>query len=245
MKSGKRMGVVVAIAVAIFSANRVAHQREQDRPQVAAPTSTVAVAKAPAATWTLGSLTLTACSLGQPNSGLSTAAWCADFSVPENRADPHSRTIQLKLAVLRARAQVAKSDMLVFLAGGPGQAATESAGSVAAVMNQLLAHRHLLLLDQRGTGGSNALRCKESDDPATADDDASFDADKLRDAAAACLKQLQTHADPRYYTTTIAAQDLEDVRKALGSPALDLVGVSYGTRMAQQYLMRFPNAVRS
>jgi pimeloyl-ACP methyl ester carboxylesterase len=67
----------------------------------------------------------------------------------------------------------------------------------------------------------------------------------LRDAAAACLKQLQSHADPRYYTTTLAAQDLEDVRKALGSPALDLVGVSYGTRMAQQYLMRFPDAVRS
>ncbi|MEO8855941.1 MAG: alpha/beta fold hydrolase [Burkholderiaceae bacterium] len=245
MKSGKRMGVVVAIAVAIFSANRVAHQREQDKPPVAAPTSTVAVAKVPAATWKLGSLTLTACRLGQPNSGLSTAAWCADFPVRENRADPHSRTIQLKLAVLRARAQVAKSDLLVFLAGGPGQAATESAGSVATVMNQLLAHRHVLLLDQRGTGGSNALRCKESDNPATADDDASFDADKLRDAAAACLKQLQTHADPRYYTTTLAAQDLEDVRKALGSPALDLVGVSYGTRMAQQYLMRFPNAVRS
>jgi pimeloyl-ACP methyl ester carboxylesterase len=245
MKSGKRVGVVVAIAVAMFSANRVTHHHDQDKLPLAAPTSTVAVANVPAATWKLGSLTLTACSLGQPNSGLSTAAWCADFSVPENRADPHSRTIPLKLAVMRARAQVAKSDLLVFLAGGPGQAATESAGSVAAVMNQLLAHRHVLLLDQRGTGGSNALRCKESEDPAAPDDDASFNADELRDAAAACLKQLQSHADPRYYTTTLAAQDLEDVRKALGSPALDLVGVSYGTRMAQQYLMRFPDAVRS
>jgi pimeloyl-ACP methyl ester carboxylesterase len=196
------------------------------------------------ATWQLGSLTLTACELTQPNSGLSTAAWCADFPVPENRADPHSRTIELKLAVLRSRAQVASPDVLAFLAGGPGQAATDSAGAVAAVLRPLLAHRHVLLLDQRGTGGSNALNCKESA-AATAPDDSTFDADKLRAAASACLKQLADRADPRYYTTTIAAQDLEDVRKAIGSPQFDLFGVSYGTRMAQQYLMRFPKAVRS
>lgn len=196
------------------------------------------------ATWQLGSLTLTACELTQPNSGLSTAAWCADFPVPENRADPHSRTIELKLAVLRSRAQVASPDVLAFLAGGPGQAATDSAGAVAAVLRPLLAHRHVLLLDQRGTGGSNALSCKESA-AATAPDDNTFDADKLRAAASACLKQLADRADPRYYTTTIAAQDLEDVRKAIGSPQFDLFGVSYGTRMAQQYLMRFPQAVRS
>lgn len=196
------------------------------------------------ATWQLGSLTLTACELSQPNSGLSTAAWCADFPVPENRADPHSRTIKLKLAVLRSRAQVASPDVLAFLAGGPGQAATDSAGAVAAVLRPLLAHRHVLLLDQRGTGGSNALNCKEST-AAIAPDDSTFDADKLRAAASACLKQLAHRADPRYYTTTVAAQDLEDVRKAIGSPQFDLFGVSYGTRMAQQYLMRFPQAVRS
>jgi pimeloyl-ACP methyl ester carboxylesterase len=134
--------------------------------------------------------------------------------------------------------------MLVFLAGGPGQAATDSAGAVAAVLKPLLAHRHVLLLDQRGTGGSNALDCKSSDEAAPADD-STFDAGKLRAAAAECLQQLAGHADPRYYTTTIAAQDLEDVRKAIGSPSFDLFGVSYGTRTAQQYLARFPQAVRS
>jgi len=67
----------------------------------------------------------------------------------------------------------------------------------------------------------------------------------MRAAAADCLKQLASRADSRFYTTTIAAQDLEDVRKALGSPQFDLIGVSYGTRMAQQYLRRYPEAVRS
>jgi len=196
-------------------------------------------------TWQLGSVTLTACELTQPNSGLSTAAWCMAFPVPENRADPRSRMITLKLAVLRSSAQVASKDMLVFLAGGPGQAATDSAGAIGSMLEPLRAHRDVLLLDQRGTGGSNPLTCKDSDDATTPDDSDGLDAEKLRNAAAACLKQLSNRADPRYYTTTIAAQDLEDVRKALGSPQFDLVGVSYGTRMAQQYLMRYPDAVRS
>ena len=246
------MGVMAAIAVAIFAASQSARHRGQEKEQVSAATATAAaptvaakVTPAAQATWKLGAITLTACELAQPNSGLSTAAWCAEFPVPENRADPHSRTIRLKLAVLRSRAQVASPDMLAFLAGGPGQAATDSASLVASVLKPLLAHRHVLLLDQRGTGGSNALDCKESAETVTPTDDGTFDAGKLRAAAAACLKRLAGRADPRYYTTTVAAQDLEDVRKALGSPQFDLVGVSYGTRMAQQYLMRFPDAVRS
>jgi pimeloyl-ACP methyl ester carboxylesterase len=244
-KRSARMGVVVAIAVAIYTANHVAHQGGRENVPTATPAAAVKVAPAPPQTWQLGTLTLSACELGQPNSGLSTAAWCADFPVPENRADPRSRIITLKLAVLRSRAQVSSADMLVFLAGGPGQAATDSASTVASVLQPLLAHRNVLLLDQRGTGGSNALVCKATDEPAAPGDADTFDANTLRAAAAACLKKVQTHADPRYYTTTVAAQDLEDVRKALGSPSFDLLGVSYGTRMAQQYLMRYPDAVRS
>lgn len=244
------MGAVVAIAVAIFAANHVVHRREHGPARapasaLASPAKPSKVTPARPATWKIGSLTLAACELDQPNSGLSTAAWCAAFPVPENRADPHGRVIKLKLAVLRSSAQVASKDMLVFLAGGPGQAATDSAATVASVLRGLRTHRNVLLLDQRGTGGSNALQCKEPDESAAAADADSFDADRLRAAASECLKQLSSRADPRYYTTTIAAQDLEDVRKALGAPQFDLIGVSYGTRLAQQYLMHYPAAVRS
>jgi pimeloyl-ACP methyl ester carboxylesterase len=252
MKPKARMGVVVAIAVAIFAANRSAHHRGQESDQAPAtaatatlPAAATKMAPAKPAMWKRGTLTLTACNLAQPNSGLSTAAWCADFPVPENRADPHSRTITLKLAVLRSRAQVASKDMLAFLVGGPGQAATASASQIASMLKPLLAHRDVLLLDQRGTGGSNALTCKSADDAVTLDGEIAFDTAKMRNAAAECVKQLAGRADPRYYTTTIATQDLEDVRKALGAPQFDLLGVSYGTRMAQQYLMRYPDAVRS
>ena len=195
-------------------------------------------------TWQLGSLTLTACELPQPHTGLSSAAWCAPFEVPENRADPHSRKISLNLAVIRSAAQLPAKDMVVLLAGGPGQAATESWPSVANALDPLLAHRNVLLLDQRGTGHSNPLSCKGPEQAAT-DEKVGFDAEALKAETARCLQQVTPRADPRYYTTTVAVQDLEDVRRALGSPTFDLVGVSYGTRVAQQYAMHHPDAIRS
>lgn len=246
-RTALRIGAVIAgVGVLAWS-----HFHRGNAPVAAAPAAVEEVAAAkpvtPAKprTWKLGSLTLTACDLTPPNSALGTPAWCADFPVPENRDDPHSRQIKLKLALLRSNSQVPGKDMLVFLAGGPGQAATESAAQVAAMLKPLLAHRSVLLLDQRGTGGSNPLTCKDTSDTAQPDEGSAFDAALMAKGAADCLKQLKDRADPRFYTTTIAAQDLEDVRKALGSPQFDLVGVSYGTRMAQQYLMRFPDAVRS
>ncbi|HEX8778394.1 MAG TPA: alpha/beta fold hydrolase, partial [Rhodanobacter sp.] len=247
MNSRKRMAVIVAVATAIFAANHAARKKPPEQGAAPSPgTVSAQPAVKPAAprTWKLGSLTLAACDLGQPNSGLSAAAWCGSLAVPENRAEPRGRKIALKLAVLRSSAQVADRDMLVFLAGGPGQAATEYAGPIAMALEPLRAHRDILLVDQRGTGGSNALTCKAGDKGAT-NSDTGFDPDKLRTEAAACLKQVETHADPRYYTTTDAVQDLEDVRRALGAPEFDLVGVSYGTRLAQQYLGRYPDAVRS
>lgn len=245
-----RIGIV-AVGLAALGWN---HYQQQRQPAAGEPddAAIAMAARRPAEpatpqTWHLGSLTLTPCELGQPNSGLSTAAWCAPFEVPENRDDPHSRKIGLKLAVIRSSAQVASKDMLVLLAGGPGQAATESWPGVSGALQPLLGHRHVLLLDQRGTGGSHPLTCKDSGEgtEGAADDELNASAQKQRAEAERCLRQLDGKADPRYYTTTIAAQDLEDVRRALGSPGFDLVGVSYGTRMAQQYVMRFPQAVRS
>ncbi|UGB38304.1 alpha/beta hydrolase [Frateuria soli] len=196
-------------------------------------------------TWKLGRLVLTACELGRPDSGLSTAAWCAPFEVPENRDDPASRKITLNLAVIRSDADVPAQDMLVYLAGGPGQAATETWPMVAPALSPLLAHRNVLLIDQRGTGRSHPLDCKAAEKADKVGAVAGFDPDRLRAQVQACLKEVQATADPRYYTTTAAVADLEDARQALGAPDFDLVGVSYGTRVAQQYAMHHPDAVRS
>jgi pimeloyl-ACP methyl ester carboxylesterase len=196
-----------------------------------------------AKSFTLGTLEFKACELAQKRSGATTSAFCAPFSVPENPDAANGRKIDLRLALIKSDAAAADRDIVVFLAGGPGQAAIDTWPQIAAALAPLRKHHHVLLLDQRGTGGSNALNCKaDSEEDPGAD---RFDAEKIRTATRDCLTAVSNKADPRYYTTTIAVADLEAVRKALGSPMFDLVGVSYGTRMAQQYLMRHPEGVRS
>ena len=51
-------------------------------------------------------------------------------------------------------------------------------------------------------------------------------------------------ADPRFYTSTVAADDLDDVRAALGYDTIDLYGTSYGGTLAQYYLRQHPDHVR-
>ncbi|MEJ2602942.1 MAG: alpha/beta hydrolase [Gammaproteobacteria bacterium] len=69
------------------------------------------------------------------------------------------------------------------------------------------------------------------------------DPDEIGPLIEECLADLD--ADPRFYTTSVAVQDLEAVREALGYPALNLYGISYGTRVAQHYLRRYPERTRS
>lgn len=187
----------------------------------------------------LGELAFETCELPQQRTSATTAAWCAPFEVPENHAQPEGRRIHLRLALLPA-GEAADDDFLVLLAGGPGQSAVESWPQVAAALAPSARRRHVLLLDQRGTGGSSPLDC-----PELSDDELHLDPARAAGLARACLARLQATTDVRQYTTTAAVADLEAVRQALGAPRLDLVGISYGTRVAQQYARAHPQATRA
>ncbi|HMM56495.1 MAG TPA: alpha/beta fold hydrolase [Rudaea sp.] len=245
MKLDTRTVLRIAIAVAVvgylaFTQFAKTHDGDRHAPKLAAPIA--ANAKA----FTLGALAFKTCELAQKHSGATTSAFCAPFSVPENRADANGRKLQLRLALIKSDAAAADSDIVVFLAGGPGQSAVDTWPQVAPAFAPLLAHHHVLLLDQRGTGGSNVLECKGDDaDKDESGGAAGFDAARTKQRTRECLDQVSKHADPRFYTTTDAVADLEAVRQALGAPLFDLVGVSYGTRMAQQYAMRHADGVRS
>jgi pimeloyl-ACP methyl ester carboxylesterase len=212
----------------------------------AATSSAPPVKPPPLRHWQLGSLSLVSCELPHVNSGATTAAWCTQLDVAENPARPEGRHIGLHVAVIRSDAAKADADMVVMIAGGPGEAATRDFADTA-LYSGLLKHHNVLLVDQRGTGGSSPLRCGQAAKAqrAQAPGTDTFDPDEIRKRVASCLAEVQQKADPRYYTTTIAVDDLERVRLALGSPRFDLIGVSYGTRVAQQYLMRHPDAIRS
>jgi pimeloyl-ACP methyl ester carboxylesterase len=194
---------------------------------------------APAAARTIGAVAFTPCELGARHGRIE--AECAQLEVPEDRAQPAGRRITLQLALVPARSSRPEPDPVVLLAGGPGQAALEAYGEVSAAFDPVRRDRHVLLVDQRGTGRSNPLRCPMPDwkDPAEQTPAA------LRRQAAECLAMLSERADPRFYTTSEAIADLEAVRAALGQPRFNLVGGSYGTRVALEYLRRHPQAIRS
>jgi pimeloyl-ACP methyl ester carboxylesterase len=187
-----------------------------------------------------GRLALSSCELRQSQGLTLIQAQCGRLSVPENPAAPRGRRIELRVAVVPAISTRKRPDPLFVLAGGPGMAATAFYASVAPVFAPLHRDRDIVLVDQRGTGGSNALDCASS----TADLYQSTTA-AIVAATARCLKMLRSHADVRFYTTSLAVQDLDRVRAALGYDRINLYGSSYGTIVAQQYLRRHPDRVRS
>jgi len=174
--------------------------------------------------------------------GIDIAIDCGAIEVFENRAANAGRRIEIHFAVLRARSDRKKPDPLFILAGGPGQSAIQVAPMLQGLARKINRERDIVFIDQRGTGESNALKCDAEED----EDNFNF-ADATRAAAMArdCLAEVRTHADPALYTTPIAMQDLDDVRKALGYTQINLWGSSYGTRAALEYLRRHPGAVRS
>jgi pimeloyl-ACP methyl ester carboxylesterase len=168
------------------------------------------------------------------------AAQCADFAVPENPAKPDGRAIKLRVARVPAINRRNAPDPLFLLAGGPGMAATALYGNAAPAFARIHRDRDIVLVDQRGTGNSNALNC-------VTDDLEMMRAtpEQLSMEAQRCLKTLREHADVAYYTTSVAVQDLDRVRAALGYESINLYGGSYGTRVAEHYLRRFPKQTRA
>lgn len=171
-------------------------------------------------------------------------AQCGTLTVPENRAEPGSRTIDLDIAVLHATgsSSVTQNDPLFLLAGGPGQAATEAFSNALGLFQDANRLRDIVLVDQRGTGDSNGLPCSN-----LADEDLPAD---LPDEAVAglldeCRLDLQDRADLTMYTTDAFVDDLDAVREALDYDQINLYGASYGTRAAMTYIRRYPERVRS
>jgi pimeloyl-ACP methyl ester carboxylesterase len=192
----------------------------------------------------LGEIEFEACVLTTAGLPRPTEARCATVEVLEDPAAPEGRLIELALAWIPVDGP-AEPDPVFFLAGGPGQSARDSYPRIAPAFADARRNRHVLLLDQRGTGGSNPLFCPDGEqDPALLGIDAASP-ERLRELAARCLQALEPKANLRLYTTTEAVHDLEQVRRAIGAERVNLVGVSYGTRVAQQYAKTYPERVRS
>ena len=185
-------------------------------------------------------LTLSHCQLEHPLRLSALGAECGVLSVAENPQQPGGRQIRLRIARVAAISSAHAPDPLFVLAGGPGASAISFYVSVAEAFARIHRDRDIVLLDQRGTGASNLLECAQDEEALARASEAEIAASTRR-----CLAQLSQRADVRYYTTSLAVDDLERVRSTLGYQSINLYGASYGTRVAQQYLRRFPARVRS
>ena len=166
---------------------------------------------------------------------------CGFLYVPENRRKTRSRTISLPVMIFRSTASAPEADPVVYLPGGPGLSSID--GRTTGKGNPFLMERDQILLEGRGNKFArpslvcpdiNVLRARNAA-PAM-----------QTTAVARCREALvASGVDLDGYTSAEAADDLDDLRRLLGIRQWNLIGFSYGTRLAQTVLQRHSEGVRS
>jgi pimeloyl-ACP methyl ester carboxylesterase len=162
---------------------------------------------------------------------------CTTVPVPLDRRHPDARKVNLHVEVFPHTGPEAGADGAVFVTcGGPGCSATldPKYGFSFFVLPEIAETRDLVYVDQRGVGLSDVIDCPELQ---------AGELGHLYDASRACHDQLGDAAD--LYSTTDVADDLEDVRKALGYDEIDLFGGSYAGDDMITYTVRHQEHVRS
>lgn len=155
--------------------------------------------------------------------------------VSENRTKPNSNTIEL--AVLRLKSKAANpASPLIFLAGGPGNSALSEirVPFMVKFFESILQTRDVILFDQRGTGQSKPLVAWRSNESMPAD--SLISEEKIisylrsqNEKAAAYFKER--NIDLSGYNTIESANDINDLRQAIGAKKISLLGFSYGTHL--------------
>jgi pimeloyl-ACP methyl ester carboxylesterase len=176
-------------------------------------------------------------------------AQCGVLSVPEDRAQPSGRSLDIHFAVLPATNPDSKAAPIFHLEGGPGGSALSNFTLWYGGYRSLFADHDVVLIDQRGTGKSASLQCTEvteaSLDDLKAERPAAAELAVTRERMAACLKRLSATTDPAHYTSLTMADDIDAVRQALGYTTINVFGNSYGTWLAQIYLQRHEASVNA
>jgi pimeloyl-ACP methyl ester carboxylesterase len=173
--------------------------------------------------------------------GIDEELLCGRLTVFENRETRQGRTIDLNVVVVPAIDGNHSEAPLFHLEGGPGVAATGVANFYAKEGAEYRRHRDVVLVDQRGTGGSNPLTTPAGTRSAQDYLTEMYPVDYVKTMRAA----LEKRADLTQYTTSIAMDDLDDVRAWLGYERINLYGLSYGTRAVLVYMRQHPDRVRS
>lgn len=171
-----------------------------------------------------------------PRNGEPVTAYQGQFQVPENRADPDSRMIEIGYVRFPAATDTPGAP-IIYLAGGPGGTGTGTArGPRFPLFMAMRQHGDVYAYDQRGTGLSdNDLPPCTSSVPAPHEvvvSDADWAA--LNIEAARDCREIWTGLgiDVRGYTTLESARDLDALRQHIGADQISLWSISYGSHLA-------------
>jgi len=186
-----------------------------------------------------GTISLEDCRISAGPGLPSMKARCGTLLRPLDPAGAVAGEIELRVVVVPALNLAPEPDPLVPIAGGPGQGSVQFYSAYAGAFENVRRNRDILIVDQRGTGESSPMDCPVDDSLV----EGQYSTEMTVEYTQSCLEQLPR--DPRFFTTSVAVTDLEAVREALGYPALNLYGVSYGTRVAQHFARQYPAAVRT
>lgn len=172
--------------------------------------------------------------------GIKEQVQCGKLLVPENYQASTGKQISINFSVLPAIDNSKKKEPLMFLAGGPGQAAVELSAHLRNRFSEIRKTRDLILVDQRGTGESNPLQCDEAKNKnAYQLIPEDFNEKEIKE----CLAKFSS--DLSQYNSENAIRDFDAVRKALGHEKINIYGGSYGTRAALVYMRMFPESLKS
>lgn len=167
--------------------------------------------------------------------------------VPENRSNPESNLIELAFVRFKSTAKN-PGPPIVYLAGGPGGSGTGAAtGTRFPLFMALREIADVIAFDQRGTGYSKPnLGCYERLgiplDVASSREVVLKQMSENGERCASYWRDLQ-RVDLNGYNSNESADDLEDLRKALGAPKISLWTISYGTHLAFATMRRHPKNI--
>jgi len=167
----------------------------------------------------------------------------ADFgilNVSENREKADSRLIHLPVVRIHATGENA-SEPVFLLAGGPGQTNIWKSPPV-----WLLENHDIVMVGYRGVDGSVSLDCPEVVEAMKVKECplSHENLEKLGRAFYAAFQRLkQEGIDIDKYTMVDVIDDVEEARKVMDYEKINLYSVSYGTRVAYIFGLKYPSSI--
>ncbi len=155
---------------------------------------------------------------------------CGRVEVPV--APDSSETLELSVVRVFTDSTNPDPDPVIYLDGGPGVATLDSVEYMVDALRPMYPNRDLIFFDQRGVGRSEPeLTCDESG--------------TIDEVLQSCFERWSARVDLNDYRTVNNAHDVRDIATAFGYQQVNLLGISYGTRLALTVMREHPEVVRS